>query len=225
MSSIPTKPMTDIKPNTDFSPQSAMEAARATRNPLKKLYFWTIHWAATKHAVPALFLIALMESSFFPIPPDVLLIAMCFARPKKGWGYAFWCSVASVLGGVLGWVIGWGFYETVGVRIIEAFHYQEHFQTVEKLYQENAFAAILLAAFTPIPYKVFTIAAGVFHIPIPILVAASVIGRSGRFFLVAGFIYFFGPRVKPFLEKYFEWFTLAFGALLIGGFVLVKYLL
>jgi membrane protein YqaA with SNARE-associated domain len=203
---------------------SARDAVRTTRNPLKKLYFWTIHWAGTPHAVPALFVISFMESSFFPIPPDVLLIAMCFAVPKRGWSYAFWCSLASVLGGMLGWVIGWGFYEAIGARIIEAFHYQEHFHTVEKLYQGNAFLAILVAAFTPIPYKVFTIAAGVFHIPITTLIVASAIGRSSRFFLVAGFIYFLGPRVKPFLEKYFEWFTLAFGALLIGGFVLVKYL-
>jgi membrane protein YqaA with SNARE-associated domain len=196
-------------------------------NWLKRLYLWVLHWADTKYGLPALFVIAFVESSFFPIPPDVLLIALCMGAPKRGLTYAAWCSVASVLGGIFGYYIGYALYEEVGRRIIETLHYEAAFQKVGDLYGGNAFFAIVTAAFTPIPYKVFTIAAGVFHdqVSLGTLVGASVLGRSGRFFLVAGAIYFFGPPVKRLLDKYLEVFTIVFMVLLIGSFVLIKYLL
>jgi membrane protein YqaA with SNARE-associated domain len=147
--------------------------------------------------------------------------------PKRSLAFAFWCSLASVLGGVMGYYIGFAFYEELGRRIIDALQYQEAFAKVGELYGDNAFLSILTAAFTPIPYKVFTIAAGVFHekVSLSTLVGASIIGRSGRFFLVAGAIYYFGPSVKRLLDKYLEVVTIAFTILLIGGFVLIKHLL
>ncbi|RME72030.1 MAG: DedA family protein [Verrucomicrobia bacterium] len=193
---------------------------------IRKLYKWVLHWADTPYALPALFLLAFTESSFFPIPPDVLLMALCMGAPKRSFRYVFWCSLASVLGGILGYYIGYGFYDTIGVRIIDTLGYQHHFETVGTYYGDNAFLAIVTAAFTPIPYKVFTIAAGVFHenVSLATLVLASSIGRTARFALVGGAIYFFGPPVKAILDKYLEWLTIAFALLLIGGFVLIKVL-
>jgi membrane protein YqaA with SNARE-associated domain len=191
------------------------------------LYQWVLSWADSRYGVPALFVLAFLESSFFPIPPDVLLIALCMGTPKRSLAFAFWCSLASVLGGVVGYYIGFAFYEELGRRIIDALQYQEAFAKVGELYGDNAFLSILTAAFTPIPYKVFTIAAGVFHekVSLSTLVGASIIGRSGRFFLVAGAIYYFGPSVKRLLDKYLEVVTIAFTILLIGGFILIKHLL
>jgi membrane protein YqaA with SNARE-associated domain len=205
---------------------TAMEQARATKNPLRKLYFWTLHWADTKYALPALCLLSFAESSFFPIPPDILLMAMCFARPQKWVLYSAWCTVASVAGGVFGWFLGWGFWEVTKnffYSVVPGFT-PEIFAKVQDLYADNAFLAILTAAFTPIPYKVFTVAAGVFAISIPTLILASIIGRGGRFFLVGGVIRFFGPKARPFLEKNFEWATVLLLILFIGGFAAIKYL-
>ncbi len=206
------------------SVSTASEQAKATRHPIKKLYFWTLHWAETPHALPALFIISFIESSIFPIPPDVLLMAMVFGRREKWLTYAFWCTVASVLGGVLGWYIGFGFWAVVKdffFNVIPGFT-PEKFGKVEALYQNNAFWAIFAAAFTPIPYKVFTIAAGVCNVAIPILVVASIIGRGARFFLVAGLIRLFGPKVKPFLEKHFDVATILFLVLAVAGFAAIK---
>lgn len=192
---------------------------------MRRLYDWVLHWASTPHAVPALFLIAFAESSFFLVPPDVLLIAMVIAVPASALWYAFICSVGSVLGGMAGYAIGWGIWEAVDTIFIGHIFSQEVFDKVVTAYQENAFIAVLTAAFTPIPYKVFTIAAGVTKISFLTLVLASAIGRSSRFFLVAGLLYYFGPMMKEKVEKYFDWFALAFFALLIAGFLAVKYLL
>lgn len=208
------------------SAKTAMEQARATRNPLRKLYFWTLHWADTKYALPALVILSFAESSFFPIPPDILLMAMCFARPQKWFLYSAWCTVASVVGGVFGWVLGWGFWELTKnffFNIVPGFT-PEVFEKVQHLYADNAFLAILTAAFTPIPYKVFTVAAGVFVISIPTLILASIIGRGGRFFLVGAVIRIFGPKAKPFLERNFEWATLLLLILFVGGFAAIKFL-
>jgi membrane protein YqaA with SNARE-associated domain len=210
-------------------PTSATAVAPALSKPnwLKRLYQWVLAWADSRYGLPALMVLSFLESSFFPIPPDVLLIALCMGSPKRSLTFAFWCSLASVAGGAFGYYIGFALYEEVGRRIIETLHYQEAFAKVGELYGDNAFLAIVTAAFTPIPYKVFTIAAGVFHeqVSITTLLGASAIGRSGRFFLVAGAIYFFGPSVKRLLDKYLELFTVLFMVLLVGSFVLIKYAL
>ncbi|MBK9155715.1 MAG: DedA family protein [Chloracidobacterium sp.] len=164
-----------------------------------------------------------MESSFFPIPPDVLLIAMAVIVPTKAFRYALICTAGSVLGGLFGYFIGWAFFETVGQPILQFYGAMGHYETVRQLYSEHAFWAIFTAAFTPIPYKVFTIAAGTFEISLATLVGASLLGRAGRFFIVASLFYFFGAPIKKFIDKYFEILTVVFLVLLVGGFVVIRF--
>jgi membrane protein YqaA with SNARE-associated domain len=191
---------------------------------LFSLKLWVENFADKPYAGIALFIIAFTESSFFPIPPDVLLIAIALLKPRLSFRYALICSIGSVLGGMFGYLIGFQFYELIGKKIIEFYHLQQQYDAVKIMYDKNAFVAIAIAGFTPIPYKVFTIAAGAFQVSFPTLVIASALSRPARFFLVGGLIYFFGPRVKTFIDKYFDWLTIAFVILLILGFVLIKYL-
>lgn len=192
---------------------------------LRRLYGWVLSWAHKKYSSLALFLLAFAESSFFPIPPDVLQMALSVSKPKKSFSYALISSIGSVLGGIFGYFIGFFLFDSVGKLIIETLGYQAQFDAVGNLYKSYAFLAILTAAFTPIPYKVFTIAAGFWNVGLMPLIAASIIGRSARFFLVAALFYFFGPKIKEFIDKYFNWLTIIFIALLIGGFIAIKYLL
>lgn len=191
---------------------------------LRRLKQWIETFAQKPEAGWSLFVLAFVESSFFPIPPDVLLIAIAILVPSKAFRYAFICSVGSVLGGVLGYVIGLEFYDLAGKSIIEFYGMQAQYSYVQDLYRQNAFAAIAIAGFTPIPYKVFTIAAGAFEVPIITLVYASALSRSARFFLVSALIFWFGPKVKPFIDKYFEALSVTFITLLILGFVCVKWI-
>lgn len=192
---------------------------------LRRLYDWVLTWAHRKYSNIALFLLAFTESSFFPIPPDVLQMALSLSRPKRAFLYAGIATIGSVLGAILGYFIGYFLYDTIGQAIIHTLGYEHQFEVVGEWYASFAFLAILISAFTPIPYKVFTLAAGFWHISLPVLVAASLIGRAGRFFLLAGLIYFFGPRMKEFIDKYFNLLTVIFLVLLISGFVALKYLL
>ena len=192
---------------------------------LRKMYDWVLSWAHKKHSSFALFILAFSESSFFPVPPDVLQIALSVSKPKKAFFYALIASIGSVLGAVLGYFIGFFLFDTVGSGIINSLGYQAQFQTVGELYKSYAFLAILASAFTPIPFKVFTIAAGFWKVGLGPLILASVIGRSARFFLVGTLLYFFGPKMKEFIDKYFNWLTIIFFVLLIGGFLFVKYLI
>lgn len=191
---------------------------------MRRLYNWTLHWSKTRHAKIALFFIAVSESSFFPIPPDVLLITMTVAHRFKWWLYASIATVGSVLGGIAGYYIGFAFFEAIGRPIIEFYHFQKAFETVALKYEQNAFLAVFTAAFTPIPYKVFTIAGGVFQIPLSELIIGSLLGRAGRFFAVTGALRIFGQRIADAIEKYFDLLSLAFMALLIGGFVIIRFL-
>jgi len=187
-----------------------------------RLYDWALHWSGHRHAQSALFLMSLAEASFFPIPPDVLLISMSLARPKRAFVFAGIATAGSLVGGVLGYAIGWGLWQ-----VIEPFCFEHlgflgftpgNFALVQDKYQANAFLALFTAGFTPIPYKIFTIAAGVFGIAMPTFLIASLVGRAGRFCLVAGLVGWGGPAIQPFIEKYLGWLTLAFVALLIFGF-------
>jgi len=201
-------------------------AAPKRANIVRRLYDWTIAWADTRYGFAALALIAFAESSFFPIPPDVLLIAMTFAAPPKWMRIAFVCTLFSVIGGVAGWYIGHGFWELTKdffFSYVPGFT-PELFDQVSGLYDDNAFIAILGAALTPIPYKIFTIAAGVCNVSIPTLIVASIIGRGARFFMVGGIIRLLGPKAKTFLEKYFNWLVWIFFFLLVAGFVALKLL-
>ena len=192
---------------------------------IKKLYDWVLHWAETPYGIPALFILAFAESSFFPVPPDVLLIALAISIPNKSLKFAAVCAVGSVLGGILGYGIGLFGYETVGKPIVDFYHGQPIMDKVKLWYDQYGFIGILIAAITPIPYKVFTIASGVFAFDFWSFVFASIIGRSARFFVVAGLIWKFGPTIKVFIDKYFNLLCWVFMALLIGGFVLMKYVL
>lgn len=201
-------------------------------------YDWVLHWAETPYGTPALFVLAFAEASFFPIPPDVLLMALALSRPRRAPWFGAVCTAGSVLGALLGWSIGFGLWASLGVHEtcpeyggggwlfdhVPGFAC-ERFAKVAELYEDNAWMALFTAAFTPIPYKVFTIAAGVFQIPIATLVVASIVGRGARFFVVAGLIWRFGPPIKELIEKRFDLMTILFTVLLIGGFLLVKYAL
>lgn len=192
---------------------------------LKRLYLWVLRWAESKYATVALAVLAFMESAFFPIPPDVLQMALSMSKPKRSFWYATVTSVFSVLGGVFGYFIGLFLFESVGQLIISSLGYQQQFQLVGQLFQQNAFWVILAAAFTPIPYKVFTIAAGVWDIGLTTLILASIIGRPARFFFVATLTYFFGERVKVFIEQYFNWVSLILFLIVVAGYSAIKYLI
>ena len=192
---------------------------------LRRLYDWVLHWAETPYGAWALFLLAICESSFFPIPPDILLIALAVSIPQKSFRYALICSAGSVLGGCFGYLIGWQFMSGIGEQIIRFYGLTDKFEYIQTLYTRYDAWAIGIAGFTPIPYKVFTISAGAFNINFSVFVIASIISRSARFFLVGGFIYFFGPGIRTFIDKYFNILASAFAILLIAGFVIIKYLL
>ncbi len=192
---------------------------------IKKLYDWVLHWAETPQAVPALFLLAFAESSFFPIPPDVLLIALALSIPTRSFRFAFFCTSGSVLGGILGYSIGYYGYEAVGKPIVNFYHGQDVMAGIKIKYDTYGFLGILIAAITPIPYKIFTIASGVFNFNFLSFVSASIVGRAFRFFVVAGLIWKFGPSIRTFIDKYFNLVMVVFTILLILGFVVVKYLI
>jgi len=192
---------------------------------IRRLYNWTVSWAEHPAGTHALFWIAFAESSFFPIPPDILLIALCFGARHKWATYAFVCTAGSVLGGVAGWLIGWGLAETVALPLMGIFDPSGATQSrIGEWYAEYGFFGILIAAITPIPYKVFTVFSGMMSYNLPLLILASIIGRGFRFYVVAAIIRAFGPRVKPFIDKNLEWCFIAGSVLLVGGFVAIKYL-
>lgn len=190
---------------------------------MRKLYDWTLRWSHTKYAKVSLFTLAFAESSFFPIPPDVLLIAMTVVHRYKWWVFASLALIGSVLGGMLGYYIGVGLYESVGKHIIEFYHLEKFFEVVQSKYDQNTFLAVFTAAFTPIPYKMFTIAGGLFHVSIPEFIIASILGRGGRFFSVALLLRIFGKKISDVIEKYFDIFSLIFIGLLVCGFILIKF--
>jgi len=193
------------------------------KNIIRRLYDWVLHWADTPYGTPALFIISFMESSFFPIPPDVLQIALSVGKPRRSFWYATVSLVGSVLGALLGYYIGYALWETMKGWFIPYVFTQDNFDYVQNKYQLYGYWAIFTAAFTPIPYKIFTVAAGVCKLSLMTLIGASIVGRGARFYLVAALMFFFGPTVKHWIEKYFDWVAIVFTVLLIGGFVFIKY--
>ncbi|MBU1713921.1 MAG: DedA family protein [Proteobacteria bacterium] len=190
---------------------------------LRRMYDWVIRWAETPYGDWALFVIAFSESSFFPIPPDILLIALGIAIPKKSFRYALLCSVGSVLGGCFGYLIGWQFMAGFGDKIINLYGFGDKYSYIQDLFIKYDAWAIGIAGFTPIPYKIFTIAAGAFKIDFIIFLIASAISRSARFFAVGGLIYYFGPMIQGFINRYFNILAVVFTILLVAGFVIIKY--
>ena len=198
---------------------------RYTFGLLRKIYDWVLSWAHKKYSSLALFILAFAESSFFPVPPDVLQISLSVSRPKKSFFYALISSAGSILGGIFGYFIGlklWGVLQDFFFAYIPGFT-PEIFSVIQAKYELYNFWIVFAAGFTPIPYKIITISAGLFGISFLIFIIASAVSRSARFFLVATLIYFFGPKMKEFIDKYFNLLTIIFIVLLIGGFVAVKY--
>lgn len=187
----------------------------------RRLYDWVLHWADTPHGAIALFLLAFTESSFFPIPPDVLLIALVLGSATRWVRFAAICTLGSVLGGAFGYFIGMSLMETLGEPILRFYRAEEQFEKVKDLYLRYDYWIVFVAAFTPIPYKVFTITSGVMSMNLAGFLLVSVIGRGLRFFVVAGLLYFFGPPIKRLIDRYFDWLALAFTLLLIGGFLVI----
>jgi membrane protein YqaA with SNARE-associated domain len=192
--------------------------------PIRFLYDWVLSWAETPYGSPVLFVLAFVESSFFPVPPDVLQIALSVSKPRRAFWYATISLIGSVLGAILGYYIGLKLWETTQAFFFAYVFSPETFGRVENLYHTYDFWAVFIAAFTPIPYKIFTIAAGVCHISLFMLIMASIVGRGLRFYFVALLLFFFGPSIKVHIEKYFNYCVVALTILIIVGFVCIKYL-
>lgn len=193
-------------------------------NFLERLRVWTLKWADSKHASVALFSIAFIEASFFPIPPDVLLIGILAINSQRWWFYAGNATVGSVLGAFLGYFIGWAFYETLGRQIVGLYNLEATVDAIGVKYAQNAFFTVFVAAFTPIPFKIITITAGLFKVPIWAVFIASVIGRGMRFFIVAFILKILGRRLNDLVVKYFDILSLAAVVIVVLGFISTKFL-
>jgi membrane protein YqaA with SNARE-associated domain len=203
---------------------SDQTSPKRTNNPIRRLYDWVLGWADTPYGIPALFVLAFAESSFFPLPPDILLIALALARPTRAYYFAAVCTVGSVLGGLFGYYIGFALWSTFEPLLLGKIISVANFERVTQTYQEHGAEAVFAAAFTPIPYKVFTVAAGVAKIDLQPFLLASLLGRGGRFFLVALVIGLAGRRAKELIDRYFNVATILGAVLLIGGFAAIKLL-
>lgn len=192
---------------------------------IRRLYAWMMKWGDSPWAERALFAFSFSESSFFPIPPDPLLIAMTISNTKKWLRFALITVVASVLGAAFGFVIGLAFFESIGQNIIDAYHLHDEFETVRQSYDTHAFLAVFAAGFTPIPFKVFTLAGGLFRINFPAFLAASFLSRGARFLIVGWLAHKLGARYKDRIEKYIDILSLIFVALVVLGFVAIRYVL
>ena len=193
-------------------------------NFLKRTYNWTLEKAQHKNAKWYLSLISFAESSFFPIPPDILLIPMALASKARALFYAFMCTLFSVLGGILGYVIGYFFYNSVGIYIVDFYHLENSFNIFEDYYKEFGILIVLGAGITPFPYKFITIASGVFGLNIFLFIIVSIIGRGLRFYLIAILLYFFGEKIKLIIDKYFNFLTIVFFILLVGSVFIIRFL-
>jgi membrane protein YqaA with SNARE-associated domain len=191
---------------------------------MKRAYDWTMRAAAHEKAPQALFWVSFAESSVFPIPPDVMLIPMVLARRLKAWAYAAIATVGSVLGGLAGYAIGYFLLETLGRWVIDIYGLQAQFEAYRAAYNEWGLWIILIKGLTPIPYKLVTIASGAAAFNFWVFVTASIVTRGARFFLVATLLYWFGEPIRDFIERRLTLVTTAFVVVLIGGFVVVRYL-
>ena len=193
-------------------------------NILRKLYNWTLDKSAHKNASWFLGLISFTESSFFPIPPDIILIPMIIAKRAKAWFYAFICTISSVAGGIIGYLIGYFFYSTIGSIIVESYNLSNSFDTFESYYNQYGMWIVLGAGFTPFPFKFITIASGVFNLNILQFIVVAFFARGLRFYILAGLLYIFGNTIKQLIDKYFNLLASLFFILLIGSILLLKIL-
>ena len=191
---------------------------------MRRAYDWMMRMAASRRAPWALAFVSFIESSFFPIPPDVMLIPMVLSRPQKAWWYATVATVASVFGGLLGYAIGYYFYDAIGLPILKFYGREHALDAFIEFVHTYGVPAVIIKGATPIPFKVVTIAAGVAKMDLPAFIGASIIARAMRFYLVAGLLYFFGEPIREFIERRLMLVTTVFVVVLVGGFVAIRYL-
>jgi membrane protein YqaA with SNARE-associated domain len=190
---------------------------------LQTLYQRTLSLAASKHAVPALLAIAFIESSVFPIPPDVLLIPIVLAQPHRAFRLAAFCTAASVLGGLLGYAIGYFAFDALGEPILRTYQLMDRYDALQADFAKWGAWIIIIKGMTPIPYKLVTIASGAFKFDLLTFVLASIVSRSLRFFLLAALLWWFGEPIRDFIERRLVLVTSAFAVLLVGGFLVLRY--
>ena len=189
---------------------------------LRKLYDWTLKRASQKSASWFLGIISFAESSFFPIPPDIILIPMVLAKRAKAFFYALICTLSSVTGGIFGYLIGLMLFNSIGVLLINFYHLDEQVNEFKNYYNSYGAWIVIIAGFTPFPFKVITIASGLFQLNFIIFIICSILSRGARFYLVSALLYFFGENIKIFIDKYFNFLTILFFIFLIGGIFIVK---
>jgi membrane protein YqaA with SNARE-associated domain len=197
--------------------------AAAERGWLRRLYDWVLALSASRHAGRALAAVSFAESSFFPIPPDVMLVPMALARPDKAWHYAALCTAASVIGGLLGYAIGALLFESVGRWIINIYGYAQEMQHFRDLYAKWGLWIILIKGLTPIPYKLVTIASGFAAFSLPVFVAASIVTRGARFFIVAALLRVYGEPIRDFIERRLGLVAFGIAVAIVGGFLIARY--
>lgn len=197
----------------------------AGRVGLRRLYDWVLGWADRPGGVWALFGISFAEASFFPLPPDLLLLLLALGRPRRAFWFALVCTAGSVLGAIGGYLIGNFLFVSIGQPILDFYGAGGQYESLGQMYNDHLWLTLGTAGFTPVPFKVFTIAAGAFGVAFVPFVVISALSRSGRFFLVAGLIRLFGEPIRGFIERWFNLLSIVFVILLVGGFVVVRFFL
>lgn len=191
---------------------------------IRRLYDWTMNAATHRSAPAALFGVSFAESSFFPIPPDVMLIPMILAQKAKAWLFAAIATLGSVIGGIFGYAIGYFVFETIGIPILNFYGMTDAFQEFAAKYNEWGAWIVFIAGVTPFPYKVITIASGATQLNFVVFMVASILARGLRFFAVAALLYWFGPPIRDFIERWLNLVAIVFVVLLVAGFIAIKYL-
>ena len=199
---------------------------------LRKLYNWVMHWSETPYGLPALFILSFSEAFIFPVPPDILLIALALGKRKQAFKFAFICSIASISGGLVGYSIGhFLWWDGVNYNAVANYFFnhipgftESLFQTLQNQYNQFGFIIIFTAGFTPIPFKVFTISAGAFNISFPLFFIASTLSRSVRFFLVSFLIWKYGKKINVFVDRYFNLLSILFVIIFVGSYLLINFI-
>ena len=190
----------------------------------RKLYDWTLDQSSKKYATWFLAFISFIESSFFPIPPDIILIPIIIAKRTKAFMLAFICTVSSVIGGLFGYLIGFALFNSIGIVLVNFYNMQKYISDLTEYYNNYGVWFVLIAGFTPLPFKVITIASGLFQLNLVVFLVCSLISRGCRFYLIATLLYFFGESIKNFIDRYFNILTVLFFILLISGIFILKYI-
>tara|TARA_B100000073_G_C23548647_1_gene499168 strand:- start:65 stop:649 length:585 start_codon:yes stop_codon:yes gene_type:complete len=190
----------------------------------RNLYDWTLRQSSKKFAPWFLAFISFVESSFFPIPPDIILIPMIIAKRTKAFIYASICTISSVIGGLFGYLIGFIFFNSIGIILVNFYGMSEYIENLKEYYNNYGVWFVLVAGFTPVPFKIITIASGLFQLNLFIFILCSFVARGLRFYLISGLLYLYGEAIKYFIEKYFNYLTIIFFIVFLGGILLLKYL-